>query len=297
MPLGAGKRTSMEDANAAVLQFCQARERLAKAERETKDTRAERNDAERTLGAMVRESMQTHGLTSVMLEDRRRVCLVPGTRRSVGPKSIDDALSLVENVKTALGTEDLRGTSLTQAILRIARDRMKDRGPPPGPPRLVFKAPVISGKSESSTTPDETKRLLTQYVDAHRDCRESREQLAPLRAAKRRATEALTPLLEEPAIVRVKTGPGDEKGRLLRVARTEAKTSETPKEGKLGVRTFLTALKEAVTTVLERSMSVQSAAFEKTLVEELRRRLESMMTSSSTTPIRRNIQVRVVKGE
>ena len=66
----------MEDANAAVLQFCQARERLAKAERETKDTRAERNDAERTLGAMVRESMQTHGLTTVMLEDRRRVCLV-----------------------------------------------------------------------------------------------------------------------------------------------------------------------------------------------------------------------------
>lgn len=285
----------MEDANAAVLQFCQARERLAKAERETKDMRAERNDAERTLGAMVRESMQTHGLTSVVLEDRRRVCLVPGTRRSVGPKSIDDALSLVENVKTALGSEDLRGTSLTQAILRIARERMKDRGPPPGPPRLVFKAPVISGKSESSTTPDETKRLLTQYVDAHRDCRESREQLAPLRAAKRRATEALTPLLEEPAIVRVKTGP-DEKGRLLRVARAEAKTSETPKD-KLGVRTFLAALKDAVTTVLERSMSVHSAAFEKALVEELRRRLESMMTPSSTTPIRRNIQVRVVKGE
>ena len=137
--------------------------------------------------------------------------------------------------------------------------------------------------------------MLTQYVDAHRDCRESREQLAPLRAAKRRATEALTPLLEEPAIVRVK-GP-DEKGRLLRVARAEAKTSETPKEGKLGVRMFLNALKEAVTAVLERSMSVQSAAFEKTLVEELRRRLESMMSStSSTTPVRRNIQVRVVKG-
>ena len=43
--------------------------------------RAERNDAERTLGAMVRESMQTHGLTMITLEDQRRVCLVAGTDR------------------------------------------------------------------------------------------------------------------------------------------------------------------------------------------------------------------------
>ena len=110
------------------------------------------------------------------------------------------------------------------------RERLRDRGPPPGPPRLVLRPTPAQSATVPPTPPDETRRLLTQYLDAHRDRLETREALAPLRAAKRRATEALAPLLEQPAIVRVKVGPVDSNCRFLRVAprRVARKTPRPP---------------------------------------------------------------------
>lgn len=285
----------MEDPNEAVLEFCRTRDQLARRERETREIRTERNDAQRTLGNMVRDSMQTNDISSVSLDDGRRVCLLPGVRRSAPPATLEDALSIVRDLGSdVVGTNS--ASKLLQAVLRVARERLKERGPPQGPPRLLFKSTSASGGSAADSTPDETKRLLVQYVQAHQDCRESREALAPLRAAKRRASEALVPLLEQPVTVRMRASD-DTNGRLLRLCRAEpAPTPTAPPPRYGGVRSFLATLREAIVAVLEGEQGKERGnPFETRLREELRRRLESEPVPPPTPPLKLGaIRVRIV---
>ena len=109
--------------------YCRARERLRARERETRDERAEQNDAQRTIGGLLGESMARHNVECVALPPSITaeggvgyVQLVRPGRRACAVRSVEDALSLLDGgVATCL--PDVPREALPAAVARLVLTR------------------------------------------------------------------------------------------------------------------------------------------------------------------------------
>lgn len=219
----------------AVLAFCEAREALKRAERESREERAVHAATVKAIAPMLLESMQTHDVTAVVSGERRVRC-TPGARRSKTLTSEEDALALVEDV--ARHVEDVPLEKLPAAVAKLVHARALG---PPGPPRVTLVKATAAPTAAAAVVPRSTQDLAAQYVHACADRTRDRQKLAPLRAAKRDAEKTLLPLLTQPVLVRV--GQGPKAGTLRLEARAPSPAAATGQ--KLGIRTLLPLVRKA----------------------------------------------------
>ena len=235
--------------------FCHARDALRRAQHSAKDELSERREAAKALGGMLRESMEKHGVPCMpvpVAQDgaAQYVRLVPGVRRSCSLRTDEDALALVEDV--ARHVEHVPAEELPGAVAALVRARARERGPPPGPPRVVLAkhaARVPKSKEDAfaasdtpipAVLPAETQRLAGEFVQAQK---ERAAVAAPVRAARveyKAAEQALLPALSAPATVRVQR-PGQAAAQTLSVRRVDPPA----RPARLGVRMLLPLVREA----------------------------------------------------
>lgn len=233
----------------AVLQFCKAKTELLRMERATRDDRTEQNDATRTLGGLLSESMQRHEVRCVALppagpgQPMRYVKVTPAPQRACAVKTDEDGLALLTDLAAHL--RDVPAEALAPAVVKLVRARAKERGPPRGPPRVsvVAKAPA-KGVAELPHAPAETRRLATDFAQAHAERQQTREALKPLRAAVKASQAVLVDRLDAPATVRMDDGKADGATRTLCVQRVEP-PSRSHKPPVLCLRSFLDLVREA----------------------------------------------------
>lgn len=237
----------------AVVAFCEARRVVQAAERASKDERAEQNDATRTLGGLLGESMQRHEVQCVAVPtptgEVRYVKVATAARRSCPVKTDEDALSLIEDVASHL--RDVPAEGLPNAVIKLVRQRARDRGPPPPPPRAtVVTRPLKRHTTDLAGSPNETKRLMEDFVQAHHDRQTTRDTLKPLRERFRAARASLVNTLEAPVTVRMDANVSN-----ARVTRTlcveRVPSSAKPRPPTLGLRTFLDVLHTAAQAASE----------------------------------------------
>ena len=177
--------------DATPVEFRRARERLRAAERATRDERAEQNDAQRTLGSLLSDSMARHRVTCVAIAPPgsdgplQYARILEGGRRAVTLRTREDVLALLDDgVTRALAEVPLEEMPL--AVPRLLRERARARGTPtPARVRLVARPPR-GGAIEAAHTSTETRQLSEQYSVAVNECRATRAALKPLRAEMRR---------------------------------------------------------------------------------------------------------------
>ena len=293
-------------ADSALLAYCTARERLRRAEAASKDDRAEQLDAERTLRGLLTDSMQRHAVSCMTVPgpgdgSARYVRLAPPTRRSCKLTCVDDALSLVDGVARQLTEVALQ--DLPKATVALVRDRARERGPPPGPPRLtlVSRASTASSRGTTSATvdlvhaPSETRNLVTQYLEARVERDAGRAALKPLRAQRKQAEEALLPMLQEPATVRMARGDKECTMRIERVAPPEEPTGGDegthPDRRPLGIRAVLGFVRDASEHAIA---TAERGRFEAVLKDRFRELLLGAPSGRSATPRAPRIRVRAM---
>lgn len=267
-----------------VVEFCRARERLKAAERATRDERAEQNDAQRTLGGLLSESMERHRLQCVALppigDVPQYARLSGGGRSACAIRSTEDALALVRGVAESLprvALEDLPA-EVPKAVMARARERGK---PQPVRVRLASRPPR-TGVTEASLAAAETRQLSEQFVRAAQEVRTSREALKPLREEMRRCERAAAPLVAaEAARVQMERG-GNRPAVVLEVAPLES----GGRAARLGLRQVCRVAGEAAAEVVARR--VARDGFDAALAAEVERRLSEQPapTAAAATRLR-----------
>ena len=304
--------------NEAILEFCKAREALRMADRETRSDRAEQNDAERTIGGLLCESMMRHDVSYLTVpstahapERYARVRQPP--RRACRIKTVEDAVSLVTDV--ARHVSDIPAEDLPNAVSKLVQERARDRGPPPGPPRVTIVTRPPAKKRPKSDAEDvrtpytgtaETQRLFQQYVGAHQERQETRGRMRILREDVKAAETRLLPTLSNPVTVQM-SKPNGKGNVLMRLERAlpptprpppstagstipeggtasragskipegGTKIPETPFTG-VGIRSFLNMVREST----EESIQLPRENLDAALQTCLRRKLEGATTST-----------------
>ena len=223
------------EVEAAILEYCTAREALMAHRRTTKDERTEHVDAEKTLQGLLVESMQKHEITCICLGDDvgadKYLRMVPAPKRSMKIKTKEDLLSLVANMTPHLTT--VAKADVAHTVVQIFKQRAKERGPPVGKPRILVAKRMATKSSAANITerdmlPNETKNLSLQYLEARNDLLDARQQVKPLRARQVEAEERLLPLLPvEGALVRVSGGGKGRKEKTIRLQRVDPTSSHT----------------------------------------------------------------------
>lgn len=263
-----------------ILAFCEAREAVRVAEAATKELRAEQNDAVRTVGSLLSESMTRHEVKCVGT-DSGRVRLVQSARRSMPIKTEEDALSLVDDVARHL--THVPAEALPVEVSKLVHERAKERGPPPGPPRVALVKNSSTGKNvtDVALAPRETQQLVSQYVGAHAERAQGAAQLAPLRKAKRDAERTLAPLLasQGPAIVQVLRS-GNPRNVRLETSTTTAASTTTQR---LGIRMLLP---------LVRLAAVEAAKTREVFDAELKAHLKRLLTDRPAVETKPRVRVR-----
>lgn len=229
-----------------VVAFCHAREALQRAQRMARDGMVERREAAKAVGSMLRESMERHGVPCLPAPaapdgGARYVRLVPGAKRACPLRTDEDALALVEDV--ARHVEHVPAEELPTAVAALVRARARERGPPPGPPRVVLgKTAARTPKTAPplpAVPPAETQRLADEFVQAQAERAEAAAPVQAARAEYRAAERALLPALSEPATVRVQRPGGA--AQTLSVRRLDPPA----RPARLGVRMLLPLVREA----------------------------------------------------
>ena len=193
-----------------LVDFCRARERLRAAEHATREERAEQNDAQRTLGSLLSDSMTRHGVTCVAIAPPgggagalQYARVVEGGRRAVVLRTREDALALLgEGVARALAEVPLE--ELPRAVPRLLLERARAKGAPtPARVRLVARPPR-AGALEAAHAPPETRRLSEEFSRAVGECRATRAALKPLREEVRRCEAAAAPAVAAAGVASVR---------------------------------------------------------------------------------------------
>lgn len=190
--------------NEQLVTFCAARERLKRFEAETKEERAEQNDAHRTLGGLLSESMTRHNVTCVALEPSaedptlRYAHLVRGSKRMRPLKTKEDVMALVGDLSRHVAS--VPREDLPNAVATLVATRARANSLPPLPPRVRVstRPPTASSKQpvvQASLAPAETRALTEQFDAAVRERTRTTQTLRPLRAAVREAQSTLLSLL------------------------------------------------------------------------------------------------------
>lgn len=217
----------------AILKYCDLKSRLTDESKRTKEERAESIDAKRTIGNLLLCSMEKNDVRCVCLGDdvgdKKYVRLAPPSRRSMKVDSFEKVYSLLEGVSSLVST--VPDVEVPSHVVRIFKERALERGPPPGPPRLVqTKRPLKSDHAkEIPHLPSETKRLTSQYAEAKREYEKCKENVSHLRSEVKSAETSLLPLLpSEGALVKLKKGDKESVVRLIRVDPPPPPPSSTP---------------------------------------------------------------------
>lgn len=293
--------------------FCRARERYLAAQRTTKDARAEQADAQRTLGALLRDSMAEHDVGCIAVpgasagEPTRYVRVLRpsgASRRVVRPlKTVEDVLSLVEDVSrhmVSVSAEQLPD-AIASLVLSRARQPPPVVGevspPPPASASLRFvKRPRTDEKVVPlEVAPRETRHLTQQYAKACEERSETRARMKPLREALRSAEKALVDDRPAPspssssqndppppsALVHVQHPDG--RSLALRVTREEKAVKP---RGAFGIRVVCNLVREAV------RRTPRGDLFDARLREALRSLLEA---ERETLVVRTRLRVRTEK--
>lgn len=266
----------------ALTSYCRARETLKRAEMETREERAEQNDAQRTLSTLLGESMAKHGVPCVTLpsaEDgsARYVVLPKTTRRPCALRTDDDVLELVRDAsKHVVGAEDI-----PNAVAELALSRARERGRDvTSRPRVITRPPARQAPPlRWEEVPQETRTFSEQFVSAVDECRTMRKALQPLRSAMRDATKTLAPLLptdgttSQVQVTRptLPSAPSDDRVVLQLSRRDKTKT----KSKALGVREMVELVREAAS----RAVRDDDADLDERLQIETRRVLEERRRS------------------
>ena len=241
---------------AALLTYCRSREILKRRERETKESRAEQADAERTLGGLLAESMQRNALECMPAPGGEGfVRLAPPAARPCKLRTEEDVLSLLDGVDRAV--EDVPAERLPRVIVKVvqerARDRAREQQPHQTPPPRVRMVKAPTGSVHHGPLPLETRTLATQYTTAFQERREALDAMKPLRAAYRAAEAALKPVLEGTESVRMEVDGASKVLQVCKVERPSSKSfsgsSSGSSSGGLGIRRVLKLLKEAAEEV------------------------------------------------
>jgi hypothetical protein len=272
----------------AVTDFCQARERLRRAEAETREQRAEQNDAQRTLSGLLGESMARHDVKCIPLQDGQYVTLPPPRRRACSVKTLEDVLPLLENLAHAL--PEVAEEELPAAVARLVMERARDRGTLSTPRPRVQLRPPTKHLAMTHTLPVETRTLSQQFAGSVHECRETRRQLKPLRDAVRDCEKKAVTQMEPAAqssssssTVQVHMQrPRDGKHQVLHISRVERKRSTG-----FGVRRVCSTVRDATAHLLRQGKGRECLNTD--LAPEVSHRLTQEVPDA--TPIRHRLKV------
>lgn len=236
-----------------MVSFCAARERLRTAEHESRDERAEQNDAQRTLSGLLLDSMQRHQVACVAVPATEAlpgggyVYLPPPTRRACALKTPQDVMPLLRDITRTL--TDVAEADLPDAVSRAVLRRAREQGElRPARPRVQARPPR---QSVVHVPPNETKRLSEQFATAVEECRDTRRRLKPLRDAVRESERNVlrtVPATTQPTQVQMQRPDGT--SGVLHISR-----AERPRRASLGVREVCRVVKEVTARLLAEGVS------------------------------------------
>lgn len=238
---------------AALLNYCRSREILKRRERETKESRAEQADAERTLGGLLAESMQRNALECMPAPGGEGfVRLSAPSTRPCKLSTEEDVLSLLDGIDRAL--TDVPAEKLPTVIVRVvqerARDRARNQRPQQALPLRVKMVKAPTGPVHHGPLPPETRTLATQYTTAVQERRGALATMKPLRTAYRAAEAVLKPVLEGTESVRMEVDGTSKVLQVCKVERPPPGSSSRSSSGRaLGIRRVLKLLREAADEV------------------------------------------------
>ena len=247
-----------------LIEFCRARERLREAEQELRDERAEQNDAQRTLGNLLRDSMQKSEAACVELpsDGARKFVRLVSTKRCPPLKSDEEVLGLVDDV--ARHMTDVPREGMPDAVVGLVKARLRKRGEdaaPAKPPRVTITSQPPRRGTPILAPAGEIGRLSKQFSQAVEERQKTQSTLKPLREAVREAEQSLLPRMPaEGASLHMQRREGGGPPVTLKVERREvgsgrkadplaaaaASGGATPNKARLGAREVTGMVREAV---------------------------------------------------
>lgn len=311
--------------------FCRTRARALALQRATRDARAEQSDAKRTIGELLRASMERNRVRCVALQgdgppmEARRALAPP---RAPPLQTEDEVVALVAD-GTERRVRELAAADVPAFVGKLVRERFRARaaGPSkevlrvvkaktPRQPRAPRAASTTSAPSDvgrpvagsdaidatdatqpppSAPLPEEVARLATRYATALSEKRHTDAALRPVRAATRDARAQLLDVLtnDEPVQVRVDRADGRASQlTLTRVTHVAARASRPPT---YGIRTVCTVARDAAADVVaqrESDATAAAASFEAVLAACVRRRLREAARARDAAPATLSVRQR-----
>lgn len=251
-----------------VVQFCAAREHYLRARRDTTEERTENNDACRTIGSLLRESMTRNGVRCVRVmqngDTPNYIKLTPPGRRAKKLKSVEDVTSLLDGIAREVQEAPLE--TLPTAVAKVVERRAREQGDV-APPRVqvVKRVGVRETVVEADHAGRDVAQLSQQLQEAHTERAQLRERIAPARDEMRKCEKTLVENSQVPSETMVQM----QQQRLPKKQTEEGKPPPPPKtlrvqktpvekrKNVFGLRAVCACVREAVACVKVRDETLE----------------------------------------
>ena len=147
--------------SARISTFCKAREAHLTARAE----RTEMGKEEKIHAKELTDGMQEVNLTCIAMEDGF-LRLVPGAKRTLPLRSVEDVLSLTADLERHISSVPREDVPVH--VMKLVKQRAVERGPPPGPPRLITSSYAQRNQKATlvSTLPTKMQDMAHAYCSA-----------------------------------------------------------------------------------------------------------------------------------
>jgi len=184
-----------------IASFCKAREAHLNAKRERLDV----TRIEKLHSSALTEQMSKEEVSCIALEDGF-VRLIPGPKRSMKLKTLQDVLDLTSDIERHI-TEVPR-EHVPVEVVNLVKRRALDRGPPPSHPHLITSSYAQRNQRSTlvSTLPESMRETVHAFCSAKSTRSEHSELIRDLRKREVEAEKTMIPSLpSEGIVVQMKT--------------------------------------------------------------------------------------------